>query len=117
MSAWDVSFQNNNHRHLEHVKLTLNINELYEAHILNRLEREGKGGVVRRIASDTFCYETDVFDANKMLPWIRTFLGRITAIETDCPKLKLLFQKDFAPMYHMYFGENTKIAAEDDMED
>lgn len=116
-SAWGVSFQNSNRRHLEHVKLTLHINEYFEAYIITRLEREGKGGVVRRIAPDTYCYETDVFDANEMLPWIRSFLGRIIAVETDCPKLNQLFQRDFAAMYRMYFGENAQISDEDDMED
>lgn len=116
-SAWGVSFQNSNRRHLEHVKLTLHINEHFEAYMINRLEREGKGGIVRRIAPDTYCYETDVFDANEMLPWIRSFLGRIIAIETECPKLNQLFQRDFAAMYRMYFGENAQTAAEDDMED
>lgn len=116
-SAWGVSFQNSNRRHLEHVKLTLHVNEQFEAFIINRLEREGKGGVIRRIAPDTFCYETDVFDANEMLPWIRSFLGRIIAIETDCPKLNQLFQRDFAAMYRMYFGEATEPAAKDDMEE
>lgn len=116
-SAWGVSFQNNNRRHLEHVKLTLHINEYFEAYIITRLEREGKSGVVRRIASDTYCYETDVFDANEMLPWIRSFLGRIIAIETDCPKLNQLFGRDFAAMYRMYFGENAQISDEEDTED
>ena len=116
-SAWGVSFQNSNRRHLEHVKLTLHINEHFEAYMINRLEREGNGGIVRRIAPDTYCYETDVFDANEMLPWIRSFLGRIIAIETECPKLNQLFQRDFAAMYRMYFGENAQTAAEDDMED
>ncbi|NDO50777.1 WYL domain-containing protein [Lachnospiraceae bacterium MD335] len=116
-SAWGVSFQNSNRRHLEHVKLTLHINEHFEAYMINRLEREGKGGIVRRIAPDTYCYETDVFDANEMLPWIRSFLGRIIAIETEFPKLNQLFQRDFAAMYRMYFGENAQTAAEDDMED
>lgn len=107
--AWGVSFQNGNHRHLEHVKLTLHISEHSEAYILNRLEREGKGGSIRRIAPDTFCYETDVFDANEMLPWIRTFTGRIVAIESDAPKLNRLFQRDFAAMYRMYFEENENM--------
>lgn len=101
--AWGVSFQNSNNRHLEHVKLTLHINEHSEEYILHRLEREGKGGVVSRIAPDTYCYEIDVFDANEMLPWIRTFIGRIIAIESDCERLQQLFKRDFDMMYRMYF--------------
>lgn len=103
--AWGVSFQNDGHMHLEHVKLTLHIHEASEAYILNRLEREGKGGKVKRIAQDTFTYETDVFDANEMLPWIRSFTGRIMDIESDCQKLKPTFKRDFAAMYKMYFEE------------
>lgn len=103
--AWGVSFQNDGHMHLEHVKLTLHIYEDSEAYILNRLEREGKGGVVKRIAQDTFTYETDVFDANEMLPWIRSFTGRIMDIESDCKKLKPTFERDFNAMYKMYFEE------------
>lgn len=103
--AWGVSFQNHDRRHLEHVKLTLCIHEDSEAYILNRLEREGKGGTVKRIAPDTFTYETDVFDANEMLPWIRSFTGRILAIESDCKKLKSTFERDFSATYQMYFDE------------
>lgn len=101
--AWGVSFQNEGRLHLEHVRLTLHIDEKYEAFILNRLQREGKGGSVERIAPDTFVYETDVFDANEMLPWIRTFTGRLLSVESDCQRLERLFRRDFSEMYHMYF--------------
>ncbi len=103
--AWGVSFQNEGHMRLEHVKLTLHIHEASEAYILNRLKREGKGVEVKRIAQDTFTYETDVFDANEMLPWIRSFTGRILDIESDCEKLKPTFERDFAAMYKMYLEE------------
>lgn len=103
--AWGVSFQNGNPEHLEHVKLTLHINETYEAFILNRLEREGKGGSIQRIAPDTFTYEIDVFDAYEMLPWIRSFTGRILAVESDCQRLTQLFHRDFTAMYQMYIKE------------
>lgn len=103
--AWGVSFQNDNHLHLEHVKLTLHIHETSEEYILTRLKREGKGGVVKHIAPDTFTYEIDVFDANEMLPWIRSFTGRIIDIESDCERLKSTFERDFSAMYKMYFEE------------
>lgn len=106
ISAWGVSFQNEGHTRLEHVKLTLHISESSEAYILNRLQREGKGGTILHIAPDTFTYEISVFDANEMLPWLRTFIGRIVDIESDCQKLNSLFRRDFFAMYHMYFEEN-----------
>ena len=104
-SAWGVSFQNGNCQHSEHVKLTLHINEANEKYILNRLRREGKGGILERTAPDTFTYEIEVFDANEMLPWIRTFIGRIVSIESDCPQLKERFQRDLSTMYRMYSKE------------
>lgn len=104
-TAWGVSFQNGNRHHSEHVKLTLYIKEESEKYILKRLQREGKGGTVQQIAPDTFTYEIEVFDANEMLPWMRTFIGRIVSIESDCPQLKERFQRDFLTMYHMYFDE------------
>lgn len=102
-TAWGVSFQNSSRSHSEQVKLTLHIDEDSEGYILNRLEREGKGGIIRRIAPNTFTYETVVFDANEMLPWVRTFTGRIMEIESDCKKLNPTFRRDFSEMYQMYF--------------
>lgn len=103
--VWGVSFQSRERTHIEHVKLTLYVREDSESFILQRLKREGKGGTVRRIAPDTFVYETTVFDANEMLPWIRTFTGRIVSLETDNKRLAALFQKDFYAMHRLYFKE------------
>ena len=102
--AWGISFQNSGRRRTEHVRLTLHISEDSEQFILNRLKREGKGGTICRIAPDTFTYEAEVFDANEMLPWIRTFTGRIVSVESDCPRLNALFQRDLQEMYRMYLG-------------
>lgn len=104
---WGVSFQNQDGRHLEHVRLTLHIDEYKEPFLLNRLRREGKGGSIRRIAPDTFVYEIDVFDANEMLPWIRTFTGRILDLASDSEGLAPLFRRDLSAMYRMYFGEEN----------
>lgn len=101
--AWGVSFQNESRTRTERVKLTVHINEKTEEHIINRFKREGKGGVLSRVAPDTFTYETEVFDANEMLPWIRSFIGRIINVESDSEKLAGLFKRDFYETYKMYF--------------
>lgn len=103
--AWGVSFQNDSGRRLEHVRLTLRIDEAGEQYILNRLQREGKGGRIMQTAPDIFVYETDVFDVNEMLPWIRTFTGRILSLESDGKSLAPLFRRDLSAMYRMYFEE------------
>lgn len=103
--AWGVSFQNDGRSRRERVKLTLHIDEETEAFVINRLKREGKGGEIRRVAPDTFTYETEVFDANEMLPWIRTFWGRVLAVDSDCERLTALLRRDFEAMCHMYCEE------------
>ena len=99
---WGVSFQNTQSAHTETVKLTLYIHEEKEDFILERLEREGKGGVITHIAPNTFTYEKEVFDSNEMLPWIRTFIGRILDIECSSNKLRSLFYEDMEQMYQLY---------------
>lgn len=100
--AWGVSFQNENHVHIQHVKLTLSIHEETEQYIINRLQREGKNGIITKITENVFTYETDVFDAIEMAPWIRSFTGRIIDIQTEHSNLKARIQHDLETMYQMY---------------
>ncbi len=102
---WGVSFLAKNHTAISTVKLTLNINEQTEGFILNRLEREGKSGITTKIADNTFTYEIKVLDSNEMVPWIRTFIGRIIDIETDNEIIKRKFKRDLRTMYKMYLNE------------
>lgn len=100
--AWGVSFQNENHVHIQHVKLTLSINEETEQYILNRLQREGKNGTITKITKNVFTYEKDVFDSTEMAPWIRSFTGRIIDIEAKHSNLKERIGHDLEMMYQMY---------------
>ncbi len=100
--SWGVSFQNKTQTHMHYLKMTLYIDTEKEPYVLNRLYREGKGGKVIQTNENLFTYETQVFDANEMLPWIRTFTGRIENLESSHPGLKSLFERDMAAMYKMY---------------
>lgn len=102
---WGVSFLAKSDAPISTVKLTLNINEQTEDFILNRLDREGKSGIIEKIADNTFTYEIKVLDANEMVPWIRTFIGRIIDIETDNEIIKHKFKRDLRAMYKMYLNE------------
>ena len=83
-------------------RLELYIDTEKEPFVLKRLYREGKGGNVSQTGTNTFTYTTQVFDVNEMLPWIRTFTGRIIKLETSHPGLKSLFMRDMEEMYKMY---------------
>ena len=99
---WGVSFQNEQQTRMESIKITLHIQEGREDFIIERLKREGKGGIITRIEPNIYTYEKEVFDCNEMLPWIRTFTGRIKDIECSSARLKNLFYKDMEKMYELY---------------
>ena len=95
------------------VVLTLHIDEQRESYILKRLEREGRNGTITHLAPNTYQYEKVVFDAYEMLPWFRSFLGRILDLKvyavnnnqvspTPNHLFSQRFQKDLNRMYEMY---------------
>lgn len=101
-SVWGVSFQNTEQIHKQWVRMTLHIQEPAEHFIVNRLEQEGRGGTVTQIDRNTYIYEKEVFDANEMLPWIRTFIGRIIDFTSSSRQLEQRFHHDLQAMYQMY---------------
>ena len=56
--------------------------------------QEGRGGTVTRTAPNTYLYEVEVFDCNELLPWIRTFTGRILALECSDQSVVRQFYRD-----------------------
>ena len=94
-------------QHMDTIKLTLCIMEPQERFILRRLETEGRGGIITRIADNTYTYEISVFDGNEMMPWIKTFIGRIISFESNNEGLQTKYQRDLAQMMRMYRISNT----------
>lgn len=84
------------------IKFTLYINEKTEQFIINRLEREGKNGIITHVGPNTYTYEKEVFDGNEMMPWIKTFTGRITSFESNNDFLTKKFYSDMRQMSAMY---------------
>ena len=91
---------------IETLEMTLCIDEKTEPYILERLKREGKHGVVEKISKDTFVYSIEVTDTNEMLPWLRTFIGRIIAIKGSNKKVINRFINDIEMMAALYGGCN-----------
>lgn len=108
---WGVSFQGPERHHLDTLTMTIHALEPTEHYIVERLEREGRGGAVTKIARNTFRYEITVFDCNEMLPWIRTFIGRIISLECTAKSVEKRFYTDLETMYHMYEIEDNNTTA------
>ena len=111
-NMWGVSTQSRSGGRMEHVEFTVRYGES-EAHIHQRLEREKRCGTVERIDDHTSRFSADVFDSSELVPWIRTFICRITDFSFSNKALEAQFREDIEEMYRLYgLGEVT----EDDLQ-
>lgn len=97
---WGVSTQSRSGARMEHVEFTVKHDD--EQHIKNRLEREKRCGTIEHIDKNTSKFSADVFDAGELIPWIRTFTGRITDIHFSNTELEEQFENDIRDMYALY---------------
>lgn len=108
---WGVSTQNRWGNRMEHVEFTIRYG-VGEKHIPKRLEREKRCGAVVHLDENTSRFTADVYDASELIPWIRTFICRITEIHISNEKLEEQFLEDIKAMYALYGledGENHDI--------
>ena len=98
---WGVSTHGRSGARLEHVEFTVRYGD-DEAHIHGRLEREKRCGTVERLDEHTSRFSADVYDAAEMVPWIRTFICRITSFSFSDPELQKRFLNDIREMYRLY---------------
>ena len=73
-----------------------------EEHIFQRLIREKRCGKVERLSKNEARYYAEVWDAHEMLPWIRTFIMRITELHISDKQLEEHFWNDVYEMRKLY---------------
>lgn len=98
---WGVSTQSTSGERMEHVELVVKYDD-DEDFIHRRLEREKRCGTVERIDEHTSRFSADVFDTSELIPWMRTFLCRITDVKFSNKVLEKQFLEDIQKMYRMY---------------
>ncbi len=97
---WGVNGRWNTGR-TEHVEFEIRVGE-DEPFIVRRLEREKRCGKVEKIDDTHYRYTAEVFDTTEMLPWIRTFISRITKMNFSNRSVENRFKEDIREMYRMY---------------
>lgn len=105
-NLWGVSVGSGHS--LDHVEMTVHVGR-NEAYILDRLEREKRCGRVEAVDECTYRYVADVYDAAEMLPWIRTFTGRIIRFECSSEFTTRRFHEDLEAMRALYGGETDAV--------
>ena len=101
---WGVSCVK--YRRYEHIEMDILVGT-DEAFIVRRLEREKRCGTVSKVDEETYRFSADVLDAYEMMPWIRTFFGRIKAIRCDNEDVKNQLKIDMVKMLKQYEDENA----------
>jgi hypothetical protein len=89
---------------VDHLEMTVHFED-NEQHIPHRLEREKRNGRVEMVDQNTCKYIVDTYDASEMVPWLRTFIGRIEKLECSDQKVVDKFYEDMEQMYSLYGGE------------
>ena len=88
---------------LDHIEMTVHYGP-GEEFILQRLEREKRHGRVEIVDGHICRFVADVYDAAEMLPWLRTFIGRITDLRCSNAYVEQTFRDDLSRMNAMYGG-------------
>lgn len=98
---WGVATDSPSGNRMEHIEFTIQYDD-DEQHIPKRMEREKRIGEVEYIGEHTCRFSADVYDASELIPWIRTFICRITDISISNKALEIQFKQDLRAMYEMY---------------
>lgn len=98
-----------NSKKLDHLEMTV-IAGKQEGYIIERLKRERRCGTVEQLDESHWLFTADVFDALEILPWIRTFTGRITDLKCSKPTVEERFYRDLESMAVLYGGESNAVS-------
>ena len=106
---WGVSVpRSRRSERLEHVEFTVKVDE-HEDFIIKRLEREKRGGKVEKLDEFSYRFSADVYNSNELIPWMRTFICRITDINFSNKAMEKIFKDDIKAMYSMYGIEEADV--------
>lgn len=89
----------------ERFAMTLSIDEEREPYVIQRLEREGRGGRVERTAPNQYQFSIEVTDSGELMNWVKTFTGRILSVKGDNTKVISRFYRDMRRMARLYGEE------------
>lgn len=105
-ASWGVSFGTS--RRPETVQMQIVLDEELEPHIVTRLEREGRGGQITRIQPGLYEYTTSCWDSGEILPWVKTFTGRILSFTCSNKAIEQRLWADMRAMRDLYLNDIGK---------
>lgn len=98
---WGVSTRNEAGENLEYVEFTVSYRD-DETQIPERLEREKRNGTVEYLPGSRSRFSIWVYDSRELIPWMRSFICRITEFRFSNKELEEQFAADIREMYALY---------------
>lgn len=102
-NMWGVSVRKGlcSDQRTERVEFTVRVEE-DEEHIVRRLLREKRIGRIERLDKNSYRFTAEAYDTSELIPWIRTFICRITSLDLSNKALEKQFRADIRQMYDIY---------------
>ena len=85
----------------EHIEFTVRVED-NEEYIVRRLYREKRVGEIEKLDENTYKFSADIYDSCEIIPWIRTFICRITDLDFSNKAIERRFKNDLEEMYKIY---------------
>ena len=104
---WGVSAGDGNTVH--HIEMDIAVAP-GEGFIVQRLQREKRCGSVEMVEEGLWRFAADVYDPREMLPWLRTFIGRIVRMECSDEWVTERFYEDLSAMAAQYGGDTHAVS-------
>lgn len=105
-ASWGVSFGTS--RKPETVQMQIVLDEEAEPHIITRLEREGRNGQITRIQPGIYEYTAQCWDSAELLPWVKTFTGRIRSFTCSNKAVEQRLWSDMRAMRDLYLNDTDR---------
>ncbi|MCI7350559.1 MAG: WYL domain-containing protein [Ruminococcus sp.] len=94
---------------MEAMRITFSADEEREKFIIDRLNREKRCCTVEKVGENLFMLTAEVFDANEMMHWVKSFIGRIVRIEGGNEEIISRFYRDISRMHRIYCKEEETV--------
>lgn len=96
---WGVSLGDFNTTYHVEMDIFFDTNEQF---ILSRIKKECRCGNVEMLSENCCRFSADVFDANELIPWIRSFFGRIIRFSCTDSAVEVKIRKEINNMLMNY---------------
>ena len=100
--SWGASWNGKEEKKLHTLRFQIWYEEHRENYLYQKLKNESRNGQVTKKGHNRLEFFIQVWDPIELMPWMRTFLGRICELECSDPVFLERFHNDLEKMRQMY---------------